>query len=463
MSERPGILVVDDQQDFAAGLARLLKARFADLAVHQAHGGAEALAVLGRHEVALMISDLRMPGMSGLELLQGALAREPGLSVIMLTAHGSIETAVEALKQGAYDFLTKPIDRQELYRVVDKGLERGRLLGENRRLRQLALQATDQPKLVGAGTAMDRLKEALAAVAPSDYTVLIRGESGTGKELVARAIHQASRRAEGPFITVNCPAIPDQLLESELFGHVKGAFTGADRARQGLFQAAHGGTIVLDEIGDIGPAVQTKLLRAVHEQEIRPVGSSENLRIDVRILAATNQNLESKIKSGSFREDLFYRLNVLTVQVPSLAERREDIPELASHFLGLTCHEMKMPLKEAAPAALSYLASRCWPGNVRELLNFVRRLAVFSPGQVVDLATIRLVESPSLAREGHLPPYKEAKNRFVSEFTRSYIGSLLASTQGNISEAARVSGLERVSLQKILHRLGIDAQQYRKG
>jgi DNA-binding NtrC family response regulator len=463
MPEHPGILVVDDQKDFAAGLVRLLKARFADLEVHEAHSGAEALAVLGSHELALMISDLRMPGMSGLELLQGALAREPQLSVIMLTAHGSIETAVEALKQGAYDFLTKPIDRQELYRAVEKALERSRLLGENRRLRALAMQATEAPRLVGGCAAMARLREAIAAVAASDYTVLIRGESGTGKELVARAIHQAGRRAEGPFVTVNCPAIPDQLLESELFGHVKGAFTGADRARQGLFQAAHGGTIVLDEIGDIGPNVQTKLLRAVQEQEIRPVGSSDNVRIDVRILAATNQNLEEKIKTGAFREDLFYRLNVLNVQVPSLTERREDIPELVRHFLGQTCHEMKMPLKEAAPEALSYLASRRWPGNVRELLNFVRRLAVFSPGPVVDLATIRLVESPSLAQAGQLPPYKEAKNRFVGEFTRSYIGSLLTTTKGNISEAARVSGLERVSLQKILHRLGMNAQRYRNG
>ena len=462
MPEQPGILVVDDQADFAAGLVRLLKVRFAGHQVHEAHGGAEALGLLSSREMALMISDLRMPGMGGMELLQAALERQPMLSVVMLTAHGSIETAVEALKVGAYDFLTKPIDRQALYRVVEKGLERSRLLGENRRLRRLAMQSDGQPNLVGRGPAMRRLKEAIAAVAASDYTVLIRGESGVGKELVAQAIHQASRRAEGPYVPVNCPAIPDQLLESELFGHVKGAFTGADRARQGLFQAAHGGTIVLDEIGDIGPNIQTKLLRAVQEQEIRPVGSSDNLRIDVRILASTNQNLEAKIKAGSFREDLFYRLNVLGVKVPGLAERSEDIPELAVHFLNQTCREMRMPAKEMVPEALSYLAARQWPGNVRELLNFVRRLAVFSPGPVVDLATLRLVESPGLASEGGLAPYKEAKNRFVGEFTRSYIGSLLASTRGNISEAARVSGLERVSLQKILSRLGIDAQQYRQ-
>jgi DNA-binding NtrC family response regulator len=461
MPEQPGILVVDDQPDFAAGLARLLKSHFSGHQILEAHGGAQALALLADREVAVMISDLRMPGMGGLELLKAALERQPMLSAVMLTAHGSIEIAVEALKLGAYDFLTKPIDRQALYRVVEKGLERGRLLGENRRLRRLALRSQDHPALVGGGLAMGRLKQAIAAVAASDYTVLIRGESGAGKELVARAIHLASRRAEAAYVPVNCPAIPDQLLESELFGHVKGAFTGADRARQGLFQAAHGGTIVLDEIGDIGPNIQTKLLRAVQEQEIRPVGSSENLRIDVRILASTNQNLEAKIKAGAFREDLFYRLNVLSVQVPGLDQRREDVPQLAIHFLHQTCREMKMPLKEATPEALSYLASRQWPGNVRELLNFVRRLAVFSPGQVVDLATIRLVESPSLAAEGGLPPYKEAKNRFLGEFTRSYIGSLLTSTRGNVSEAARVSGLERVSLQKILHRLGMDAQHYR--
>ncbi|CAO0820368.1 Transcriptional regulatory protein QseF [Desulfarculales bacterium] len=463
MPDQLGILVVDDQPNFAAGMVRLFKMRFAGHQVHEAHDGDKALALLNFREMALMILDLRMPGMGGMELMRAALERQPMLSAVVFTAHGSIETAVEALKARAYDFLTKPIDSQRLYRVVEKGLERSRLLRENRRLRCLARQSAGQPNLVGHSRAMRRLREAIAAVASSDYTVLIRGESGVGKELVAQAIHQASRRIGGPYVPVNCPAIPDQLFESELFGHVRGAFTRADRARQGLFLAAHGGTILLDEIGDIGPAIQTKLLRAVEEQEIRPVGSSDNLRVDVRILASTNQSLEAKIKAGSFRADLFYRLNVLGVKVPGLAERTEDIPELAVHFLGQTYREIRMPTKEMTPEALSYLAAHQWPGNVRELLNFVRRLTVFSPGQVVDMATLRLVKSPELAAEGGLSPYKEAKNRFMGEFTRSYVGSLLASTRGNISEAARVSGLERVSLQKILGWLGIDAQQYRRG
>lgn len=457
------ILIVDDQQDFARGLARLISREFPDVPCHTAASGDEALAVLSRERVALMFSDLRMPGLSGLELLERALASEPNLTVVMLTGYGSIESAVEALKAGAYDFLTKPVEPDALFRATSKGLERARLLGENSRLRELMERSKAGSSLIGESAPMTRLKESIAAVAASDYTVLISGESGTGKEMVARTIRAMSGRASKPFLQVNCPAIPDQLLESELFGHVKGAFTGADRSHKGLFVAASGGTLLLDEIGDIPMHIQTKLLRVLQEQEVRPVGSSQSTHVDVRILASTNQDLEQKIRDGAFREDLFYRLNVLNIMVPPLNKRREDIPLLAHHFLSQACREMRLMPKEIAPEVLAYLSSRPWPGNVREIQNFMRRLAVYSQGETIDLPLVRLSESrpQGAAQESALQPYKEAKTQVMDDFTRNYVTELLRKTGGNISESARLSGLERVSLQKILKRLAIDAGQFR--
>jgi DNA-binding NtrC family response regulator len=453
------ILLVDDERDFAQGLARLINAGFPDAECTLAGSGAEALEMLGRGETGLMLTDLRMPGLDGQELLRQALDADPNLTVIMLTGHGSVETAVAALKAGAYDFLTKPVSQGELIRAVGKGLDRARLLGENRALRELARRPELDRSLVGHSPPMQRLKEAIAAVAASDYTVLVRGESGTGKELVAASIHRLSPRAHKPFVTVNCPAIPEHLLESELFGHVKGAFTGADKGRRGLFLAATGGSILLDEIGDIPMTVQTKLLRVLQEREVRPVGSSENVKVDVRILASTNQELEARIQAGQFRQDLFYRLNVLTVTPPPLRDRREDIPLLAAFFLEQACREMKLPGKVLGPEALACLAARPWPGNVRELQNFVRRLAVFCPASQVEMAHLRQAggdrtEGCALGQAGPLAPYKQAKAHVLDEFTRSYVQLVLEKTGGNVSEAARISGIERVSLQKILKRLG---------
>ncbi|MFK4764001.1 sigma-54-dependent transcriptional regulator [Desulfobaculum sp. SPO524] len=457
------ILIVDDQHDFARGLSRLLTREFPKTPCFTATSGEEALSILATQRIALMFTDLRMPGLSGLDLLQQALTADPNLTVVMLTGYGSIESAVEALKAGAYDFLTKPVEPDDLFRATAKGLERARLLGENSRLRSLMAQSELSASLIGESATMKRLKDSIAAVAVSDYTVLITGESGTGKEMVARAIRSMSSRSAGPFLQVNCPAIPDQLLESELFGHVKGAFTGADRSHKGLFVSANGGTLLLDEIGDIPMNIQTKLLRVLQEQEVRPVGSSQSVRVDVRILASTNKDLEQKMKDGLFREDLFYRLNVLSVYVPPLDKRTEDIPLLAHHFLTQACRELRLMPKEIAPEVLAYLASRPWPGNVRELQNFMRRLAVFSQGDVIDLPLVRLSESRPAEEEqsAGLPPYKDAKARVMDEFTRNYVTELLKKTSGNISEAARLSGLERVSLQKILKRLDIHAASFR--
>ncbi|MFZ5425861.1 MAG: sigma-54-dependent transcriptional regulator [Thermodesulfobacteriota bacterium] len=464
MKPRDVILVVDDQPDFAKGLARLISARRPDAEVLLAHDGEDALARIEEKAPGLMFTDLRMPGMGGQELLVRALAQNPMLTVVMLTAHGDVGSAVAALKAGAYDFLTKPLEPENLFLALEKALERSRLLSENRRLRESVAEAETWRELIGESPSVVRLKQTIAAVAGSDYTVLIQGESGTGKEVVARAIHRMSGRSEGPMISVNCPAIPEQLLESELFGHVKGAFTGAEKASKGLFLAAGGGTILLDEIGDIPMNVQTKLLRVLQEREVRPVGGSETVNVDVRIIASTNQHLEEKIRDRTFREDLFYRLNVLTIQTPPLRDRREDVPLLASHFLRRTCKEMNLPEKEITPDALGYLAGREWPGNVRELLNFIRRLVVFSPGEVIDAQAARMVDGGGglvPAQSCALGSYQEAKNHALEAFTRAYVDQLLGRTKGNISEAARVSGLERASLQKILKRLGIEAQDFK--
>ncbi len=452
------ILLVDDEPDFSQGVARLIASGFPEAAVRTAQSGREALDILEREHVTLMLTDLRMPGLGGQELLAQALAEHPQLTVIVLTGYGSVEAAVAAMRGGAYDFLTKPIQKDDLFRAVAKGLERARLLGENMTLRELAHACELERTLVGQSPAMRRLKQTIQAVAASDYTVLVRGESGTGKELVAGNIHSLSTRSAKPLIRVNCPAIPEHLLESELFGHVKGAFTGADRSRKGLFLAASGGSILLDEIGDIPPSVQTKLLRVLQEHEIRPVGSSETAKVNVRILATTNQDLEARIASGQFREDLFYRLNVLTVHTPPLRERAEDIPLLAAHFLEQCCAEMRLPPKTLSPEVLACLAARQWPGNVRELQNFLRRLAVFCPTTQVEMSHLRQAEGGSAPTASPAPeplaPYKQAKAKILDDFTRRYLEQILAKTGGNISEAARLSGIERVSLQKIIKRLG---------
>lgn len=282
--------------------------------------------------------------------------------------------------------------------------------------------------------------------------------------MVARTIHALSRRGGNQMVSVNCTAIPDQILESELFGHVKGAFTGADQPRRGLFLAADGSSLHLDEIGDLPPHLQPKLLRALEEGEVRPVGGSENVKVDVRILASTNQRLEPKVASGAFREDLYYRLNVLSVHVPALRDRPGDIPILAMHYLQETCRELGAGAKDITPDALAYLSARAWPGNVRELLNFIRRLVVFCRGSVVTQAQVRLLDAPGGAApspDPGLESYKQAKLRLVDDFTRSYMQRLLDETGGNVSQAARLSGLERVSLQKILRRLGMDAEEFR--
>ncbi len=470
----PGVhvLLVDDEPDFVQGIARLLGGRFPELTITPVNSGRAALEVLKQASVQIMITDLRMPEMSGMELVRLAVKKHKELSIVVLSAYGSIETAVEALRAGAYDFLTKPIEPDQLYRVVEKGIERTRLLAENLRLRHILSQQDAQQELVGESKAMQQLRSSIAAVAQADYTVLIRGESGTGKELATRLVHRLGLRARDPFLAINCPSIPENLLESELFGYVRGAFTGANQDHIGLLTAADGGTLHLDEIGDISPSLQTKLLRFLQNGEVRPVGAHTTKAVNVRVLASTNQDLEARMQEGKFREDLFYRLNVLSLTLPPLRERVEDIPLLATTFLRHTCQELGVADKEMSIEVFEWMATQPWPGNVRELQNLVRRLTVFAPSDRIDLALVHQVaEQAGMSRAKNLskpslsaplPLYKEAKAEVVDAFSRNYLQLLLKQTGGNISEAARLSGLSRVALQKIMNRLGEQAATFRQ-
>jgi DNA-binding NtrC family response regulator len=455
------ILIVDDEIDFARGIARHIGPAFDNTDIALAKNGKEALELLDSFAPHIMLLDLHMPDIHGLEVMQSALERDPGLTIIVLTAHGTVQTAVNSLKNGAWDFLTKPVRQEELLRCVTKACQRSRLWSENRRLSSFMAASELNRHIIGESMVMRRLKENIRVVAASNYPVLIRGESGTSKELVAKSIHALSDRRDSPPLSVNCPAIPEQLLESELFGHVRGAFTGATTGSKGLFQESSGSTLILDEIGDIPLSLQIKLLRALQEGEVRPVGSSHSIKVNTRIIAITNQDLEQKIRTGQFREDLFYRLNVLPLRTPPLREHREDIPLLATYFLNQTCKEIHVPEKSFAPEVMESLCGREWPGNVRQLQNTVRRMVVFSSGRVVgQIYSDGDRTEGEIGESSHLP-YKEAKDKLLQSFTRQYVTDLLQRNRGNVSETARHAGLERVSLQKILRRLGVDPANFR--
>ena len=457
------ILLVDDDKDFLNGIIRNLKKKFIQTEILGASSGNEALDILSRNHIGVMLSDLQMPGISGYELLIKGLELNSRLCVIMITGHGTVENAVQTLKKGAWDFIAKPVERDTLYHMVEKAMEHYTLATENKRLQDIINTLRSNPTIHWESRAMKQLQEKIAAIAVTDYTVLVTGESGSGKEFIAKAIHHLSKRQKASCHTLNCPAIPEQLLESELFGHVKGAFTGAERTREGFFMMADKGTLILDEIGDISPSIQAKLLKFLQDKEVKPVGSSQLKTVDVRIIALTNQNLEQKIMDGSFRQDLYYRLNVLSIKVPPLRERKEDIPLLTWEFLLKTCQEMDMEPMEIDPSVPAFLSRQPWPGNVRELLNYVRRLVVFSNGNTIDPALINLVEGDSAKAtlpEHHLL-YKDAKKHALDIFSKNYLTRLFEKTKGNISETSRISGIERASIQKIIQRLHMDISQFR--
>ncbi|MBU0962072.1 MAG: sigma-54 dependent transcriptional regulator [Proteobacteria bacterium] len=468
-SSLPQLLLVDDEPDLLTGLKRNFAKRLPYTNVLTAASGSGALEILAKENISLVLMDIMMGEMNGLEVLDRIHRIHPELTVIIMTGYGTIELAVDAIRRGAWDFVTKPLELDGLIRTLTKGLERSQLLNENKKLRSRMCSGEPITDFVGQSPSMQQLYKTIQTSANSEYTLLIRGASGTGKELCAQAVHALSKRSRKPFIMVNCPAIPEHLLESELFGYRKGAFTGADRDHAGLFFEADGGTICLDEIGDIPVSVQTKLLRVLQEQEIKQLGADTSSKIDVRIIASTNADLESKINEGKFREDLFYRLEVLTLRMPSLFEIREDIPLLANHFLKKARIELNSSEKEFSKAALEKLLKHNWPGNIRELQNVIRRAVLFCPGSVIDAQHLMIESSfstpdPDLRQgaEMNITPYKEAKDNCLDSFTRQYVSTLLNKSNGNVSQAARLSHLTRAALQKIMRRYTIDGNQFRE-
>jgi DNA-binding NtrC family response regulator len=459
------ILIVDDEPDMLELLRRSLTPEL-NCRVATAASGEEALKRLSEDAFDLVLADIKMPGMDGLELLEIVKRNNPGQTVVMMTAFGQVDTAVNAMKSGAYDFITKPFEHDALVLRLEKALERSTLIRENQRLQDACSPLAAFQDLVGKSAVMQRLYETIQMAAKTDLTVLITGESGTGKDLTARAVHALSARSRGPFVAVNCPTVPENILESELFGYRKGAFTHATENRSGLFQEAHGGTIFLDEIGDISPTIQTKLLRVLQEKEIKPLGDTRSVVVDVRIVASTNQDLAAKIRAGQFREDFFYRLNVLPIRLPGLREHREDIPLIANHLLEKHCALMQRPLKRLSAELMREFMSLDWGGNVRELENLVMRGISFSTGdeiraEDVGLTRSEAARSPAAATGPGALGYKEAKERRLQDFNREYLGGLLRDCGGNVSHAARRCGLERQALQQIMRRYGIRADEYR--
>jgi len=437
------LLLVDDDPS----LLKLLGMRLSSegYQVTTAASGPEALRLLQKEQIDLAISDLRMDEMDGLALFGEIQKRNPGLPVIILTAHGSIPDAVSATQQGVFSFLTKPVDRDALYKAIDDALAQ-RAPASDDRWREA---------IVTRSPIMLRLLEQARMVAQSDVSVLINGQSGSGKEVLAQAIHAASPRAGKPFVAINCGALPEQLLESELFGHARGAFTGAVSAREGLFQAAEGGTLFLDEIGDMPPSLQVKLLRVLQERKIRPLGSNHDIDINVRIISATHRDLPKAMEKKEFREDLFYRLNVVNLKLPALHERTEDIPLLASHLLRQAADRHKPFVRSFSVDAMKRLMTASWPGNVRQLVNVIEQCVALTSSPVISDA---LVEQALSGESSVLPTFVEARN----QFELNYLRKLLQMTKGNVTNAARLAGRNRTEFYKLLSRHELDASDFKE-
>jgi DNA-binding NtrC family response regulator len=444
------ILIVDDEPSARLTLALLLRRR--GHRVLQTDGVTAALKALGEQAVDLIVTDLRMPDGSGLDVLRAAKANSPEASVILLTAYAGWESAKEAIQLGALDYFEKGREPDELLHRIDKALDEKALRRENANLRQQIQERYGLPGIIGRSAEMRHVLDLVARVAPTDATVLVRGESGTGKELIAKAVHHTSRRARGSFVAVNCGAVPETLLESELFGHVKGAFTGAAATKKGLFEEAHEGTLFLDEIGEMTPALQVKVLRALQDGEIRPVGSTQSSTADVRVLAATHRDLEQMIQHGTFREDLFYRLNVITLTLPPLRDRREDIPVLAEHFLDRHGSKLGRQLR-LSPDALDRLLAYPWPGNVRELENAMERTAILSRTETVrpDDLPPHVAAGTSLGRAPAL-----AAQQTLADLEQAHILQTLERCGWNHSRTAEALRIGRTTLWRKLKEYGLE-------
>ena len=445
------ILIVDDDPS----LLRLLGIRLsaAGYQVESAANAKIALGLLKSIKPQLVISDLRMEGMDGMALFEHIRQQYPTMPVIIMTAHGTIPDAINATKQGVFSFLTKPFESQQLLETVQQAI---RLQPQSNNDSTELQQNHWRAEIISRSAIMESLLQQTKQVAQSDFSLLIHSQSGTGKELLAKAIHLASPRYKYPFTAINCAAIPEQLLESELFGHCKGAFTGAEKAHIGLFQASEGGTLFLDEIGDMPMSFQVKLLRALQEQEVRPVGSTQVVKINVRIIAATHKNLQQAIVEHNFSEDLYYRLNVVELELPPLATRREDIPLLAQHFLGECSKQAQVVIKGFSQEAMELLISADWPGNIRQLKNVVEQSVALSSEPLIG---VNLVKNALRIKTQQLPSFQEARDKFE----RDYLATLLKITAGNVSQAAKIAQRNRTEFYKLLNRHHLTAEAFREG
>ncbi len=452
------ILIVDDDPNITNLLVRIIeKEGYRHLLT--ADSGKKALSLIHDNDVSIVLTDVRMPSMTGVELLERIKEINDSIIVIIITAFGSIDLAVECIKKGANDFITKPFSSDIVMLAIEKAIKERQLNREVTDLRMSVSKRADFLDFIGVSPPMQEVYEKIKAVASTEAPVLITGESGTGKELAARAIHQLSLRGDMPMISVSCPNIPAQMLESELFGHVRGAFTDAYRDKKGLFEKADRGTIFLDEIGDITSDVQAKLLRVLQEAEIIPLGGESVKKLDVRVITSTNKNLVNRVSQGVFREDLFYRINVVHIGMPSLRERGVDVQRLAWYFLNEHAAKLSKPLKGFTPAALEYLEGYPWPGNVRELKNSVLQGVVFVKGDWVDREDLISGAQESSSVKGGRPKskgsFKESKEGMVEEFEVEFIQSALEKSGGNVSKAARETGISRQSFQYLMKKYGI--------
>lgn len=471
MPSEQSLLVVDDDDTIVKVFERLAAHNHYHCTV--AKTGLKAVETLATDSVDVAIVDLNLPGFSGLQLLEHIRRNHPPTEVIMVTAQGTVDSAVRSLKMGAYDYLTKPFDDMaHVERIIARAFEKIHLVKKIHSYEMPGQEIEHFEGLIGKSPQMREIYQLIQNISHSTSNILITGESGTGKELVARAIHRHSPRKDEPFVVINCAALSEPLLESELFGHVKGAFTSAIQDKQGLFTVADGGTIFLDEVGDIPPSIQVKLLRVLQNGEVRPLGSSKMHHVDVRVVAATNRNLAEAMKRGAFREDLFYRLHVIGIRLPSLAERREDIPLLAYHFLKKSAQDNNKEVDTITIDAMQALQDYPWVGNVRELENVIERAVVLCsdrtitahhlPSKVLGV-TFYEAESRDLDREWLRLPYQKAKRRALSQFNHRYIEGLLQQANGNISLASQRAGMDRNNFRKIIRRYEIDAKAYKKG
>ncbi|MDZ7289263.1 MAG: sigma-54 dependent transcriptional regulator [candidate division KSB1 bacterium] len=445
------ILIVDDERNIRRSVEMILKS--AGYEIVEAGSASEAAQKLAEQNFDLLLLDIVMPGdMDGLQFLQNLKGIPNRPTVVIISGYATIQNAVAATREGAYDFIEKPISKDKLLLAVKNALAQRRLAEENARLRR---EFGGQFAMIGDSEALQKVREQISRVAPTHSRVLILGESGTGKELVARAIHEASERTKQAFIKVNCAAIPEDLIESELFGHEKGAFTGASATRDGKFLQADAGTIFLDEIGDMSLRVQAKVLRVLQEGEFERVGGSQTLRVDVRVIAATNKNLEEEVRRGRFREDLWFRLNVVPIYIPPLRQRKEDIPALVQHFIELYCRENGFRLKQMAPEAMARLQNYDWPGNIRELRNAIERLVIMTPADTITAADLPLSLQTPQPIVSHSFRIGQTLHELREQVERDYILACLEATGGNITQAAQILGIERSNLHKKMRALGV--------